>query len=242
MRSLKQFSLFITFAFFLQSTFAMDAKPAFSVTEATQQALSPAQALHALVSGNQRFLDGKAYDYPHSEMMKFTTQQGQFPFAFVFNCIDSRSVTELVFDQGIGHLFVGRIAGNVVDADVLASMEYAVKFVGSKIIVVMGHTACGAIAAACSNLQTGNLRTLLAKIQPAVKQTEKKLKSKNCKDPEFINAIAKQNVLDQLTAAYNHSEIIRKLTDEKKIELIGAMQDLKTGKVTFFDRDGKEIK
>lgn len=242
MRSLKFLApLFIVLASSLPAAIAENAKPTFVLTQQAQQSLTPSEALKKLASGNQRFLAGNGRDYQNSVLMKFTAQHGQFPFAFVFNCIDSRSIPEILLDQGIGRLFVGRIAGNVVDADVLASMEYAVKFVGSKIIVVMGHTSCGAIEAACSNLQTGNLTTLLAKIQPAVTQTEKELNSKNCQDPKLINAIAKQNVLVQLSTVYQNSEIIRDLVDKKGIELVGAMNDLKTGQVTFFDRSGKEI-
>jgi carbonic anhydrase len=243
MRSLKFLTISaIVSASLLQTVFAAEQpKPTFLVTQHTQQSLSPIGALQKLADGNQRFLSGKVRDYQHSMKMRFAAQNGQYPFAFVFNCIDSRSIPEIVFDQSVGSLFVGRIAGNVVDSDAYASMEYAVKFIGSKVIVVMGHTACGAVEAACSNLQTGNLTTLLAKIRPAVTQIEQHSLSKNCKDPDLINAIAKQNVLLQLNNVYQGSDIIRNLVDKKSIELVGAMQDLKTGKVTFFDRSGKEI-
>ncbi len=242
MHSLKLLiTLFIALVSFQQAVLAAETEPVFFVNQQMQKALSPEQVLQKLIDGNKRFLSEKGRDYRHVDLLKFAAQQGQFPYAFVFNCIDSRSIPEILFDKSIGHLFVGRIAGNVVDPDVLASMEYAVKFVGSKVIVVMGHTSCGAVSAACSNLKTGNLTTLLAKIKPAVIQTEAKLHSKNCKDPALINAIAEQNVLVQLASVYQHSRIIRDLVDKKSIQLVGAMQDLKTGQVEFFDRTGKKL-
>lgn len=242
MRSLKFSALLLLPLLAYQvPSFAADAKPAYSFTQQKQQSLTPAQAVEKLSAGNQRLVDGNGREYQQSLLMKFGARQGQYPFAFIFNCIDSRSIAEALFDQGAGRLFVGRVAGNVVDHDALAGMEYAVKFVGSKAIVVMGHTSCGAVQAACSNLQTGNLTGLLAKIRPAVLEVENKLHSKNCEDPKLVDAIAKQNVLVQLAAVYQGSEIIRKLVDENKIELVGAMHDINTGRVTFFDRSGKDI-
>lgn len=227
--------------FYFQVSVADNLQPDFVLTKEMQQSLSPEKALQKLMDGNQRFLEGQNRTYNTTELMKATAKQGQFPFAFIFSCIDSRSIAEMLFDQSIGNLFVGRIAGNVADPNVLASMEYSTKFVGSKVVVVMGHTSCGAISAACSNVQVGNITKLLENIQPAVAQVEKQQNSKDCKDPQLIDAIAKQNVINQLNYIYQHSPIISEQVDKKSIALIGAMHDINTGKISFFDRSGQEI-
>ncbi|MCW5590068.1 MAG: carbonic anhydrase [Legionellales bacterium] len=211
------------------------------ITVEQQQALTPQQVLTQLMNGNEKFVKDELDKKDHSLILKHNAQ-GQYPFAFIFNCVDSRSVPELLFDQVPGNIFVGRIAGNVVSNDVLGSMEFATQVAGAKLIVVMGHTQCGAVAGACNNVELGNLTGLLSKIKPAVTIVKDQEKNNfNCKSLSTIDAIAKQNVLEQMNYIVKNSEIIANLINEKKIILVGAMHDIKSGKVSFFDIQGKAL-
>ena len=148
--------------------------------------------------------------------------------------MDSRSIPEIAFDQGIGHIFTIRVAGNVINKDILGSMEYATKVVGTKLIVVLGHTSCGAVAAACEHVEMGNITGLLQQIQPAVKATTGGAGNSNCKSMDLINAIAKANVMNMVKQIPQQSPIIAELMKKGQVKVVGGIYDVGTGKVTFF--------
>lgn len=204
------------------------------LTQKKQQHLTPEDVLKRLKDGNQRFSSGKM---KHRDWLAkaVATASGQFPAAVILNCMDSRTPPELVFDQGLGDVFAIRIAGNIQNNDILGSMEFGTQLAGSKLIVVMGHTHCGAVRGACQRAELGNLTTLLQKIQPAVQQATQEAGAKDCDNGNFINQIAKDNVLLVIKQIQQNSPLIQKLLNEGKIGLIGAIQDIATGKVTFFD-------
>ena len=206
--------------------------------QALQAKLTPAQIVQRLKEGNFTFKRDKGdTDTGHRDRMKQGAIYGQFPLAFVLACIDSRSIPEIVFDQTKGETFTARIAGNVVEAGELGSMEFAVGYAGSKVIVIMGHTQCGAVKAACESKKNfkGNLRKLLAKLTPAVRAVRKRDPNGRCDDPKFINEITKENVRYQIKQTLKRSRMIRRLVKEKKVIIIGAIHNIRTGKVTFFD-------
>jgi len=160
----------------------------------------------------------------------------------ILSCMDSRGPPEILFDQPVGNLFVMRVAGNIINNDILAGMQYATEYIGSKVIVVMGHTHCGAVTAACSYKNYhGYMRSLLEKIVPAVRTVLAKDKKNNCKDPRVIDQISRQNVLDQMADILKQSSVVRNLVAQHKVLLVGAMHNIKTGKVTFFDKSGQAI-
>ncbi len=210
-------------------------------TSSSQAATSPEQALAILKAGNERFIKENKQTRDYMLIAKMTSEQGQHPTAIVLSCVDSRSVPDIIFDQGLGNIFAARIAGNVISSNVLASMEFATKYAGAKLIVIMGHTKCGAVAAACSQNVTGHLKPLLRQIKPAVKTVEKATGNHNCADPTLIDAIAKQNVINQLKQTLKQSSIIRQLVKKHQIIIVGAMHDLSTGQVSFFDEHGKAL-
>jgi carbonic anhydrase len=193
---------------------------------------SPVQALQLLVQGNQRFLTGTR-KMPNLLNQVAMTKDSQHPFAVILSCMDSRTSPELLFDQGIGDIFTIRVAGNVLNEDEIASLEYATKISGAKIIVIMGHTNCGAVKGACHSVQLGHLPTLLSKINPAISVTAKTWGGTYCDKPDFINAAAKQNVLLVANAIKQQSPVIQALMKEHKVEIVPAIYNLATGKVTF---------
>jgi carbonic anhydrase len=210
-------------------------------TQAEQAAMTPAQALTALKAGNQRFVSGHTRNHDYGTEAEITARKGQFPIAFVLNCVDSRSDAVLVFNQGIGNVFTGALAGNLAGDYMVGSMEFATKVAGSKIIVVMGHTHCGAVAAACAGGAFGHLDGILNSIRPAVKTLQAQDPKGQCNDPDFVNKIAKQNVLNVMQHVLAQSTVIASLKQNGKIAVVGAMHDIATGKVTFFDINGKTI-
>lgn len=198
-----------------------------------KEAISPQNVLQNLKEGNQRFLN---HEMLHRDFEKeiLETKQQQFPTAVLLSCMDSRNVPSLTLDQGIGDVFSIKVAGNVLNDDNFASLEYGTAVVGAKLIVVMGHTRCGAVVSSCKNVQLGHITGLLNKIKPAV-QTSKKADPKGaCTDYAFVDHIAKQNVMDVIKEIPKRSPIIAKLMHDKKIEIVGAMYDVSTGKVDFF--------
>ena len=197
-------------------------------TKESLEAMKPAEALDRLKQGNGRFLGGAASPRDLKAQVK-ATASGQYPFAAVLSCMDSRVPPELVFDQGIGDLFVVRVAGNVVDTDDLGSLEYATKVVGSKLILVMGHTSCGAVKGAIEDVKLGNLTFLLEKIRPVVNAAG----PGDVKDAAYVDRVAQANVRQTIREIREKSPVIRELTDSGKIGLAGAMYDVATGKVTF---------
>ncbi|HBL78708.1 MAG TPA: carbonic anhydrase, partial [Aequorivita sp.] len=165
------------------------------------------------------------------------TSDGQFPFATILSCIDSRVSAELVFDQGLGDIFSIRIAGNFVNEDILGSMEFASKLAGTKLIVVLGHTSCGAIKGACDDAKMGNLTGMLAKIKPAVESVSepKDEGQRNSKNLDFVDAVAEKNVTLTIDNIRNMSPILKEMEDNNEIDIVGAMYDINTGAVSFFE-------
>ena len=199
-------------------------------TKITQERLTAKEAHNILVEGNKRFAQNvKAQRNLNDQVLE--TSGGQYPFAVILSCIDSRVPAELVFDQGIGDIFSVRVAGNIVNEDVLGSMEYACKVAGSKIVVVMGHTKCGAVTAACNHVELGNITPLLEKIQPAVKAVEANISEM---DAISIEEVAVLNVELSINRIRKESPILTELESEGKIEIVGAMYDVTTGKVKFY--------
>ncbi|OCH98018.1 carbonic anhydrase [Legionella jamestowniensis] len=203
---------------------------------ATQQSMTPKEALQRLKEGNQRFLSQTKLSRDYLAQAK-RSSYGQFPWAVVLNCMDSRSVPELFFDQGLADLFILRVAGNVLNEDILGSLEFATKAAGSRLIVVLGHTSCGAVAGACNDVSLGHLDHVLDKIKPVVGPTEKETGIKDCSKPELINAIAKNNALNVARQIREQSPIIRNLLDKGQIGIVAGVHDLRTGKVTFFEEE-----
>ncbi len=198
-------------------------------TQETQQSLTPKCAHDILVEGNKRFAQNLKAQRNLQEQV-FETSQGQFPFAVILSCIDSRAPAELVFDQGIGDIFSVRVAGNIINQDILGSMEYACKVAGSKIVVVMGHTKCGAVTAACNHVELGNITALLDKIQPVVKVVN--IEPSEMHD-DVIEEVAQLNVEMSINRIRQESEILAEMEEKGEIEIVGAMYDVSTGLVEF---------
>lgn len=197
-------------------------------TKETLSNMTSQKALELLKEGNRRFLEGKSLDRDLLDQVKDTTD-GQYPFAVVLGCVDSRVPLEKVFDLGIGDIFGIRIAGNFVNEDILGSMEFATKVVGSKHILVLGHTSCGAIQGAKDKVDLGNLTGLLNKLQPAVEGAKKKIGENFDTDD-----IARENVFLTIEEIKSRSPIINDLLNEGKLSISGGMYDVSTGEVTFF--------
>ncbi|WP_293931514.1 carbonic anhydrase family protein [Iodobacter sp.] len=202
-----------------------------TMSKSIQAGITPDAALEILKNGNIRFAAGKSIkrDYKKQVMQ---TGLGQYPFASVVSCIDSRSAPELVFNQGIGDLFVARVAGNVINEDILGSLEYAAKAAGSKVIVVLGHSQCGAIKGACDAVQLGNLTGLLDKIKPAVDAT-KTAGERSSKNHEFVQDVAHENVQNSVQKIRDMSPLLKEMEEQGKIKIVGAMYDVGTGKVDW---------
>jgi len=198
-------------------------------TKFTQENLTPTDAHNILVEGNRRFADNVKAQRNLQEQV-FETSKGQYPFAVVLSCIDSRVPAELVFDQGIGDIFSVRVAGNIVNEDILGSMEYACKVAGSKIVVVMGHSKCGAVTAACDDVKLGNISALLSKIRPAVER----VKFENGETTEkVVEEVCHINVELSIDRIRKESEILAEMEKAGEIEIVGAVYDVTTGQVTF---------
>jgi carbonic anhydrase len=201
-----------------------------------QKNITPLEALHALKEGNARFVNNLSADHDLLQQVN-ETRDGQWPFAVILSCIDSRTSAELIFDQGLGDVFSIRIAGNVVNDDILGSMEFACKLAGSKLIVVMGHSKCGAIKGACDYVEMGNLTTLLSKIQPAVYREQETLDryDRTSENPVFVQNVADLNVRRNVPTIVERSYVLEHLIESKQIAIIGAMHDIETGVVTFME-------
>jgi len=201
--------------------------------QAAQQALTPDQAIDILKAGNARFVAGESYDRDLIEQQR-DTAGGQFPFAVVLSCLDSRSAPEVVFDQGVGDIFVGRVAGNVVDTNLLGSFEFATAAAGSKLIVVMGHTACGAVQGACDGVEVGNLTALLDEIEPAIDAVSTPVGAdRSSANTEFVNRVIETNVRMQVNELLRRSDVIRGMVEAGDVKVVGAVHDIATGEVTF---------
>jgi carbonic anhydrase len=205
------------------------------VTTAEEQAsLTPDEVLQQFKDGNKRFRSGKVTRRNHREQVR-QSAPGQFPKAMVLSCLDSRVPVEDVFDQGIGDVFVGRVAGNFVNEDLLGSMELACKVAGAKLILVLGHQHCGAIRGAIDDVKLGNLTTLLAKIKPAVTLSQDFEGEKTSKNPLFVKHVATNNVRLALQNIRTHSPILKEMEDKGEIKIVGAFYRLTDGTLEFIE-------
>jgi len=204
-------------------------------TKETQADISPVTAIELLQEGNTRFVENKQAGRSLLKQVE-DTSKGQFPFATVLSCIDSRVSSELIFDQGIGDIFSIRIAGNFVNEDILGSMEFACKLAGTKVILVLGHTSCGAVKGACDDAKLGNLTAMLSKIKPAVEGTSSPEDAalRNSKNLDFVNNVAAKNVKLTISRIIEESPVLAEMQKEGDISIVGGMYDIQTGKVTFY--------
>jgi len=211
-----------------------------------QATITPRKALEILTEGNNRFINNlKA----HRNLLEQVndTRDGQWPFATILSCIDSRTSAELIFDQGLGDVFSVRIAGNIVNTDILGSMEFACKVAGSKLIVVLGHSKCGAIKGACDHVEMGNLTELLSKIQPAIYQEKETKEERNASNATFVENVAQINVKRSVKNIIERSNVLEQMIAKGEIGIVGAMHNIETGEVIFYDdviyiRDDKDPK
>jgi carbonic anhydrase len=200
----------------------------------SQKNTTPRMALDILKSGNNRFVKNLKANRDLLSQIN-DTRNGQWPFATILSCIDSRTSAELIFDQGLGDVFSVRIAGNIVNTDILGSMEFACKVAGSKLIVVLGHTKCGAIKGACDHVEMGNLTELLAKIQPAIYQETETTSERNAKNSTFVENVASINVHYSVNSVLERSTILKQMVENGEIGIVGGMYDIETGKVVFYE-------
>jgi carbonic anhydrase len=203
-------------------------------TKETQANVTPRMALEILQEGNNRFINNLKAQRDLLEQVN-ATRDGQWPFATILSCIDSRTSAELIFDQGLGDVFSVRIAGNIVNTDILGSMEFACKVAGSKIIVVLGHSKCGAVKGACDHVEMGNLTELLAKLQPAVYQEKETTTERTSKNDTFVENVAAINVKRSVKNIIERSFILEQMVESGQIGIVGAMYNIETGKVEFYD-------
>lgn len=205
-----------------------------AMSRAKQQRMTPSDALAALQQGNERFRSGRGIERDLMAQAR-ETSSGQYPFAAVLGCVDSRVPPELVFDQGIGDLFSARIAGNFASTDIIGSLEFTTKLAGAKLIVVLGHSECGAIKGACDHAQLGNLTQTLSNLAPAVYAVADVPGERNSKNAAFVQAVAEENVRLTVDALNERSAVLRELVSRDQLAVVGAMYDVKTGRVSFSD-------
>jgi carbonic anhydrase len=198
-----------------------------------QTAITPSMAIKILEDGNKRFVNNLKANRNLLQQAN-ETAEGQHPFAVILSCIDSRTSAELIFDQGLGDVFSVRIAGNIINEDILGSMEFACKVAGSKVIVVLGHSKCGAIKGACDHVEMGNLTALLSKIQPAVYDEKSVTENRNSSNVEFVEKVASINVKRTVNAIMERSPILKEMIQNGEIGIIGGMHNIANGAVTFF--------
>lgn len=204
-------------------------------TKETQSSVTPLKALQFLREGNERFQNNLRADRDLLKQVN-ETRDGQFPFATILSCIDSRTSAELIFDQGLGDIFSIRIAGSIVNEDILGSMEFSCKVAGSKVIVVLGHSKCGAIKGACDGVQLGNLSTLLNKIQPSVYRERKTDPSaRNSTNDAFVANVAKLQVVRSVEQIVEGSVVLREMLEKGEVCLIGANYSVESGQVEFYE-------
>ncbi|MBT8234372.1 MAG: carbonic anhydrase [Saprospiraceae bacterium] len=205
-------------------------------TKETQAAMTPQTAIQELKDGNKRFQENLKADRALLEQVA-DTSTGQYPFATILSCIDSRVSSELIFDQGIGDIFSVRIAGNFINEDILGSMEFACKLAGTKVVVVLGHTSCGAVKGACDDAKLGNLTAMLEKIKPAVNAVAEPedASMRNSSNISFVNEVAKKNVMLSIDRILNESPVLAEMEKEGSIEIVGGMYDINSGAVTFYE-------
>jgi carbonic anhydrase len=205
-----------------------------TLTKALQEAITPEMALTLLKEGNNRFMNNLKANRNLLEQAN-ETSDGQHPFAVILSCIDSRTSAELIFDQGLGDIFSVRIAGNILNEDILGSMEFACKVAGSKIIAVLGHTKCGAIKGACDHVEMGNLTALLSKIQPAVFDEKTETQHRNSSNDVFVEKVSVINVKRTVHGIIERSPILKEMIQNGAIKLVGGTHEISTGEVTFYE-------
>lgn len=204
-----------------------------TLTKEMQAAITPKMALELLKDGNKRFVDNLKINRNLLQQAN-ETSDGQHPFAVILSCIDSRTSAELIFDQGLGDIFSVRIAGNIINEDILGSMEFACKVAGSKIIVVLGHTKCGAVKGACDHVEMGNLTALLTKIRPAVDEETQTKENRNSGNADFVENVATINVKRTVKSIMERSPILKEMAESGEIGIVGGTHDISTGKVSFY--------
>lgn len=202
-------------------------------TKETQTALSPERALQLLKEGNQRFVADKSRNQRLYRKQVPLTAKGQYPFAVILSCIDSRSSVEDIFDLNNGDAFNARIAGNVVTPDALGGFEFATKVMGAKLIVVLGHTKCGAIYGACDGVELGNLTPLLKEVEPAINNVDSSIQPRNSKNVKFVEMVTEENVRQAMKQIREDSPILRELIDSSKVAVVGGIYHLDSGRVEF---------
>lgn len=205
-----------------------------TLTKEMQAAITPAIALDILKKGNDRFVNNLKTNRNLLQQAN-ETSDGQHPFAVILSCIDSRTSAELIFDQGLGDVFSIRIAGNIINEDILGSMEFGCKVAGSKIIVVLGHAKCGAVKGACDHVEMGNLTALLSKIRPAVDKENTVNENRNSGNAEFVEKVAAINVKQTIKAILERSPILREMIENSEIGIVGGIHDITTGIVNFYE-------
>ena len=201
-------------------------------TAESQSSITPKTAIELLKKGNQRFVANQAMQRDISEQVA-QTGTGQYPFAAVLGCIDSRVPAEYVFDQGIGDIFNARVAGNFVNTDILGSLEFACKVAGAKVIVVLGHSSCGAVKGACDHVQLGNLTHMLGNIQPALDVITSDYEDKSSNNAAYVQEVAERNVFLNVSKIKSDSPVLNELHENGAIDIVGAMYDVQTGVVSF---------
>ena len=204
-----------------------------TLNKALQDAITPAMAIDILKEGNKRFVNNLKVNRNLLQQAN-ETSDGQHPFAVILSCIDSRTSAELIFDQGLGDIFSVRIAGNILNEDILGSMEFACKVAGSKIIVVLGHTKCGAVKGACDHVEMGNLTALLSKIQPAVYDESTVKENRTSSNAEFVEKVATINVKRTVHGIMERSTILKEMIEKGEIGIVGGTHDISTGEVNFY--------
>ncbi|MEQ9405634.1 MAG: carbonic anhydrase family protein [Cyclobacteriaceae bacterium] len=199
-------------------------------TKETQDKLTPDLALEILKEGNGRFMQNLKANRNLLQQVN-ETSEGQYPFAVILSCIDSRAPVELIFDQGLGDVFSIRVAGNVINDDILGSMEFACKVAGSKLVVVLGHSSCGAVKGACASVQLGNLTGLLNKINPAIREV--KGSGETLDETQFVQKVAEKNVELVKEQILANSPVLSEMISEGDIGIVGGMYSVETGEVKF---------
>ena len=207
-----------------------------TLTKEMQAQLTPKKAIDLLKEGNKRFISNLKMNRNLLQQVN-ETSDGQHPLACILSCIDSRTSAELIFDQGLGDIFSCRIAGNILNEDILGSMEFACKVAGSKVIVVLGHSRCGAIKGACDHVEMGNLTTLLKKIEPAIKAEVTTKENRNASNSEFVENVAELNVQLTLKEIPRQSPVLAELIQSGDIALVGGMYNVETGEVEFYESE-----
>lgn len=207
-----------------------------TLTAEAQSKITPETAVQLLKKGNLRFLEGIRQKREFATQIA-ETASGQYPFACILGCIDSRVPIRLIFDQGIGDVFGATVAGNIVNEDILGSLEFGCKIAGAKLVVVLGHTSCGAVKGACDKAELGNLTSLLAKINPAIQNVKEPTDptKRTSQNSTFVNAVSLENVKLTVQNIRTYSNVLRGMEEEGAIKIVGAMYDVKTGEVSFLD-------